>query len=1194
MKNDQSLSNGLGFNVMVRQGSNPLSLKTTPMKFLHFLKAFLVIIFMMILFSISTFPVFAGAYDEDLTATDNIMNTSMIYPSEVINDFNSPEDVAAWQTGENSKEINYVTSIANGPNSVYEGSGALEQTPDLVKVYEWRTIYREFEVPLDLSNHNYLALAANAWGWQPVDYFIKVTLHSNEDSYEGIANISTDQWNTFLLNMKDWEYRNEITKIEISFMQNFDLEGVAPGDPGYNYWDGKFQIDYLVATSMIDMTFSADGDSEGFTSQDSVLNVHNGHLYMNVTGDNPSLYSPVFKQDLTMSNKLSVNMKNGTDANQFRISWVTVEDPDWNDEKSKVFEINSPEDFQTFDFSFADKPSWQGTLKQFRIEPIVEQAGGELVINQIEFDFEPVENIDYKGEIHESVITDKNRISIQGTINQEYLNNNENAELLLFELQPYEDKQQEWRELTPIAEKTVNTSFSFEIPLKEGEHNRLYSKFVAVLQDENGEYHLVDDAKYITNPEIVAANDFPFPTAESKKGIQVQMTDDAEELGISHAAINVAYDLMLYRSDNHPDNTIEYEFEGETFYFKKDYVQGLDNQIKSMSDNDMIVSLILIMYNTGMNEDTPNEFLIHPDSEPGGTVYAVNTADEIGTKYYSAITDFLAERYTREDERYGRAVNYIVGNEVGQNKVWNNMGPKLVWDYVDEYARTLRLTNTIVKSHYSGARTYISLDHFWDENIPADSMWKYDNKKIINLLNEGIKSQGDIPWHVAFHPYPQNLFEPRFWNDDKATDDFDADVITFKNLHILSEYMKQEELLYEDNPRRIILSEQGFHSGDNSEEAQKVQAAAYAYAYYKVKFLDEIDSFILHRHTDHAQEGGLNLGLWTTAEGEISTPDEKKYIYNVFKYIDTEKSLEVTDFAKSIIGIENWSDVIPGFDPSQLADRRLPAFVGTELVKKPLHPNVLADFNNDIGNWEAADNSQTVTLNEQDTYNGAGSLQVNFNSLATLWRGATLKVEEPMDVSDTPYLNLALKVPDMKPDHTYQAKVKVYSGANVAEGYFDIDHYSDWNNIALNLSSWDGLDKVDRIKVWVRSSTLNNWDGTVLIDEISFARKVVPQGGKTNIAIEIDGDPSSIRKGDEVYINITNYGSSELRGMVRIENSDFITFDKDKLNVKGIQPGESKVFKLIVDKVDLPEEDVPLVFKYRSTVKEKVFYVYRD
>jgi hypothetical protein len=32
------------------------------------------------------------------------------------------------------------------------------------------------------------------------------------------------------------------------------------------------------------------------------------------------------------------------------------------------------------------------------------------------------------------------------------------------------------------------------------------------------------------------------------------------------------------------------------------------------------------------------------------------------------------------------------------------------------------------------------------------------------------RERGDFGWHVAFHPYPENLFEPRFWNDRTATD----------------------------------------------------------------------------------------------------------------------------------------------------------------------------------------------------------------------------------------------------------------------------------------------------------------------------------------------------------------------------------------------------------------------------------------
>src|SRR5690606_11741379 len=133
-----------------------------------------------------------------------------------------------------------------------------------------------------------------------------------------------------------------------------------------------------------------------------------------------------------------------------------------------------------------------------------------------------------------------------------------------------------------------------------------------------------------------------------------------------------------------------------------------------------------------------------------------------------------------------------------------------------------------------------------------------------------IRSAGDLPWNIAFHPYPENLFDAAFWKDESPTFDFETDRITFKNLEVLVAYMQQEPYLFNGEMRRIILSEQGFHS-PNTPEGQLVQAAAYAYAYYKIKFLDGIDSCILHRHVDHAQEGGLNLGLWTNLQRQIAT-----------------------------------------------------------------------------------------------------------------------------------------------------------------------------------------------------------------------------------------------------------------------------------------------------------------------------------
>jgi hypothetical protein len=128
----------------------------------------------------------------------------------------------------------------------------------------------------------------------------------------------------------------------------------------------------------------------------------------------------------------------------------------------------------------------------------------------------------------------------------------------------------------------------------------------------------------------------------------------------------------------------------------------------------------------------------------------------------------------------------------------------------------------------------------------------------------------------------------------------------------LPRYLQQPELLYNGKSRHIILSEQGFHS-KNTPEGQTLQAAAYCYAWYKVAHMDAIDSFIYHRQVDHGQEGGLNLGLWTRDKNSSNpaAPKAKKKIYAVFQAADTPGWEDAFRFALPIIGIQQWSDLLP-------------------------------------------------------------------------------------------------------------------------------------------------------------------------------------------------------------------------------------------------------------------------------------------
>jgi hypothetical protein len=154
------------------------------------------------------------------------------------------------------------------------------------------------------------------------------------------------------------------------------------------------------------------------------------------------------------------------------------------------------------------------------------------------------------------------------------------------------------------------------------------------------------------------------------------------------------------------------------------------------------------------------------------------------------------------------------------------------------------------------------LEHHWNIRYPSgDAQQAFPARAFVDYFAQRAKAGGDFDWHLAFHPYPENLFEPRFWNDQSATTQvLTTPRITFKNIELLPAYLRRRELRFKGQPRHIILSEQGFHTPDRP-DGEKLQAAAFCYAYKKIERLDGIDAFILHRHVDNAAEGGPLLGL---------------------------------------------------------------------------------------------------------------------------------------------------------------------------------------------------------------------------------------------------------------------------------------------------------------------------------------------
>ena len=391
------------------------------------------------------------------------------------------------------------------------------------------------------------------------------------------------------------------------------------------------------------------------------------------------------------------------------------------------------------------------------------------------------------------------------------------------------------------------------------------------------------------------------------------MIQDAMQLGVKYTTINIPYHHMI-------GGTLEYRYNGKTYYFNEELITSYDKMISSFSNKGIIVTAILL---NGWNETHPELHEAGLERSSAANYYGFNVSTKEGFETTRALISFMAERYAGDNGRHGKISNWIIGNEVNNNQDWNYVGPMDIESYTKLYEKSFRVAYTAIKSQNKNARVFFSTDYEWKKE---NTNLKYAAKDFIDLFNQGIRQEGNIDWGLAYHPYPFPMTEPEFWDDDQTgmvTKSFDSPVINFKNLDVLTDYFQKSEFLAPNGTvRHIILSEEGFTAISPTRGAvYKEQAAAFAYAYYLVDANPYIDAFILNRQLDALLEYHMScaFGFWdwdTTKDGRV-IPRFPRPIYYVFRYIDTARSLEYTDFAKDIIGIRSWSDVIPGFKLEQ-------------------------------------------------------------------------------------------------------------------------------------------------------------------------------------------------------------------------------------------------------------------------------------
>jgi hypothetical protein len=377
----------------------------------------------------------------------------------------------------------------------------------------------------------------------------------------------------------------------------------------------------------------------------------------------------------------------------------------------------------------------------------------------------------------------------------------------------------------------------------------------------------------------------PYPTKLSKKGLQVQMVDDALALGIAHAAVNV--DLGALADVDGGDDAVAFEHDGRTFWFRTAPLHALDAQVAPLARAGVLVTAILLAIQT--HDPARDRLVVHGGCQgkaPNGiAAFATDTAD--GRAWLEAASAMLAARYGG-DAPHGRIWNWIVGNEVNSHWWWYHLGRAELADVVAAYATAVRCVHRGVRSQSRHGRVFVSLEHHWNVRYAAgDERQAAPGRALLDAFAARVRQDGDFDWHVAFHPYPE-----------------DGARVTFRNLPVLMRHLARPELQWQGAPRRVILSEQGFHCADG-EHGERDQAAAFALAWALVQREPGIDAFVLHRHVDHAHEGGLRLGLWTRQPDSVCTPQQRRRMAEVFAACDTDAWPACAAFALPVVGCDD-------------------------------------------------------------------------------------------------------------------------------------------------------------------------------------------------------------------------------------------------------------------------------------------------
>lgn len=854
-----------------------------------------------------------------------------------------------------------------------------------------------------------------------IKYYTKAVFYSDTEKAEYSSEIHAGEWNTVCFDISDLAFRNKVKSMEILFVA-LDNDGKSV-PVGVKVDDIGFaaKADQAKTDAFMNDTYSSVGAALTFNGADSIT------VSFESESKTAELSGNILVQNKNDKNAFRMIMENRSECKNILLYFANAEE-DFTKEKCVSLPTAEKEGKSeyVFELKSGEHPS--------KIKLVFDGAeSGEAEIYSFSMISLTQKRADIAGKINSVRISDdKKSLVIKGTVDYKTAVNYKNCKLALYRLNYTESEEAAFAfDAEPISVISMTSKFEFHIPISDAPS--VFEKYAVRVYSDKDEIPFVpiDYAKYIENYDIYALS-ASIPTPVSPKGIQSENAAFVESSNAAH----IVEDVYLDEMQNDKNSGYLHTANGKYYYFKKEYIDILDKKIKQYYASGCAVYLRILCR----------------DGE-GRLVSPMTLEDDLFTA--SAI-DFLCSRYSENEN--GKIAGLILGEKTDLASKYNYTGELSLDRYVKKYVCFFRMVYNTAKQNNSKLKIYIPIsDASTEERFSEEDLLggMYDKNALLKSLCREIGFGGNAEWQLFFE------------NEEVGS--------TLSNTAEISALASKYKAEYTSSPTSVM------YFFKPSKETKSL-CAEYAYLYYKLKFENKADAFVLS-FSEMEKDGSFN------GYGEA---------LNLIKYTDTARSAEVSAPWLAYFNAGNWNELVSGYNEFSLE--------AVKLSEKPLAENLdgytdikgkidLWDFSaahSSLG-WDAGSGCNLTKYSEDET----GTFL--YSEFSALYDGDFSSIiytyETPTDYSKFPIVEFELAVNSGNAaDENFEVCISfagekgiIESTGTVQNGkicslFADLSDFSEKGNIRYIKIQVKGAGKSENLRIYRITGHSTEYDDAELLE----------------------------------------------------------------------------------------------------------------